>query len=91
MHRDYPVSPVWISIHALCEEGDLDQQQKRKSQSISIHALCEEGDVIRFKLSDGEKISIHALCEEGDRRFCCWCLLRWYFYPRPLRGGRRPL
>ena len=33
-----------ISIHALREEGDLDQQQKRKSQSISIHALREEGD-----------------------------------------------
>ena len=35
-------------------------------------------------------ISIHALCEEGDSR-------RWWgssghadFYPRPLRGGRRP-
>ena len=34
-----------ISIHALREEGDPDQQQKRKSQSISIHALREEGDV----------------------------------------------
>ncbi len=35
-------------------------------------------------------ISIHALCEEGDRT---WTWTSWattYFYPRPLRGGRRP-
>ena len=34
-------------------------------------------------------ISIHALCEEGDStRFVCPCS-HGYFYPRPLRGGRR--
>ena len=34
-------------------------------------------------------ISIHALCEEGDYSFAI-CLSSFaYFYPRPLRGGRR--
>ena len=39
--------------------------------------------------SSRRQISIHALCEEGDyvqRLRCPWTL---YFYPRPLRGGRR--
>ena len=35
-----------ISIHALCEEGDLDMLRANLGGlSISIHALCEEGDV----------------------------------------------
>ena len=33
-----------ISIHALCEEGDLQKQPLHLCGSISIHALCEEGD-----------------------------------------------
>ena len=34
-----------ISIHALCEEGDVSQNHNNTwSKSISIHALCEEGD-----------------------------------------------
>ena len=34
-----------ISIHALREEGDTDQQQTDNRQiTISIHALREEGD-----------------------------------------------
>ena len=45
MVRSYAPFSSQISIHALREEGDLDQQQKRKSQSISIHALREEGDL----------------------------------------------
>ena len=36
---------VVISIHALCEEGDLQVSKTGKIQRISIHALCEEGDV----------------------------------------------
>ena len=42
------------------------------------------GQVFRHDL----RISIHALCEEGDSRFSTLRLLSWYFYPRPLRGGR---
>ena len=33
-----------ISIHALCEEGDLAELQNIMMRAISIHALCEEGD-----------------------------------------------
>ena len=35
----------WISIHALCEEGDQSPVDSLRLLSpISIHALCEEGD-----------------------------------------------
>ena len=34
-------------------------------------------------------ISIHALCEEGDSYALPDRCMRSYFYPRPLRGGRR--
>ena len=34
-----------ISIHALCEEGDLFAFVPFHILAISIHALCEEGDV----------------------------------------------
>ncbi len=34
-------------------------------------------------------ISIHALCEEGDKAFSLMSEPVSYFYPRPLRGGRR--
>ena len=55
-----------ISIHALCEEGDLLHPAARRLLRISIHALCEEGD-LRPKVHDPRRaISIHALCEEGD-------------------------
>ena len=33
-----------ISIHALCEEGDLEQILLASPVGISIHALCVEGD-----------------------------------------------
>ena len=33
-----------ISIHALCEEGDLHVAPDPPRDAISIHALCEEGD-----------------------------------------------
>ena len=33
-----------ISIHALCEEGDLPGRAYGLIYNISIHALCEEGD-----------------------------------------------
>ena len=33
-----------ISIHALCEEGDLHRHDPALHPGISIHALCEEGD-----------------------------------------------
>ena len=38
-----------ISIHALCEEGDLDGRTISSSITISIHALCEEGDCAKAR------------------------------------------
>ena len=35
----------YISIHALCEEGDRKWRRLQDGpEAISIHALCEEGD-----------------------------------------------
>ena len=37
-----------ISIHALCEEGDMrNYLHALEVRAISIHALCEEGDRLR--------------------------------------------
>ena len=38
------ITPQFISIHALREEGDQDQPEQDKPPQISIHALREEGD-----------------------------------------------
>ena len=61
-------------------------------KEISIHALCEEGDQ-GSPVHGGLRgpISIHALCEEGDTAFGTISARPTNFYPRPLRGGRRPL
>ena len=57
---------------------------------ISIHALCEEGDFTTMCISGNPAlISIHALCEEGDEITTRLQGIMVYFYPRPLRGGRR--
>ena len=41
-------------------------------------------------LDPRDQISIHALCEEGDSLCQSWKHSECDFYPRPLRGGRRP-
>ena len=38
------ITLISISIHTLCEEGDILVQGGFKSFDISIHTLCEEGD-----------------------------------------------
>ena len=58
---------VYISIHALREEGDPGSRHPDHPASISIHALREEGDVVGISVSSNQGISIHALREEGDR------------------------
>ena len=56
-----------ISIHALREEGDVDQGDRIAVLiRISIHALREEGDRHGTAVCRGGYISIHALREEGD-------------------------
>ena len=79
----------YISIHALCEEGDQELKEQEPSTATFLstpsarRATLEEHDTTVI-----QQISIHALCEEGDlgaephlNRFLD-------FYPRPLRGGR---
>ena len=56
----------YISIHALCEEGDANLGEQAILKKISIHALCEEGDLGIYQEKQTGAISIHALCEEGD-------------------------
>ena len=61
-------SGLFISIHALREEGDYHEWYGRIKDAISIHALREEGD-LSFGGNKSEKpISIHALREEGDSK-----------------------
>ena len=60
-----------------------------QGHSISIHALCEEGDAVHRSDHGQQPISIHALCEEGDSSGARPYAASGYFYPRPLRGGRR--
>ena len=56
-----------ISIHTLCEEGDLVKKIAEISRIISIHTLCEEGDLCGYATDfENVVISIHTLCEEGD-------------------------
>ena len=55
---------------------------------ISIHALREEGDMVAEISKDRVTISIHALREEGDASTMRRLNPRFYFYPRPPRGGR---
>ena len=58
---------MYISIHALREEGDSDLEAEAHGEGISIHALREEGDY-NGAVPDRRRrtISIHALREEGD-------------------------
>ena len=85
-------SPLFqqISIHALREEGDVQQGTVCVNLfRISIHALREEGDPEDFYCWYPTPISIHALREEGDWPQRCRQRSSSYFYPRPPRGGRR--
>ena len=62
----------------------------KEKHKISIHALREEGDEKMMQLAAPVNlISIHALREEGDDTENCGTSNQDYFYPRPLRGGRR--
>ena len=79
---------LYISIHALREEGDSRRCRCCRSRPISIHALREEGDVTSNGKPVARPISIPALREEGDSRASGSCARASNFYPRPPRGGR---
>ena len=79
-----------ISIHALREEGDLDNVTKGEAKVVflstpSARRATSSGRPARFPVN----ISIHALREEGDFGFSTISTMSSYFYPRPPRGGRR--
>ena len=60
------------------------------SHSISIHVLREEDDRRAVSAASSDiDISIHVLREEDDYQFIDQHIIRWNFYPRPPRGGRR--
>ena len=125
----------YISIHALCEEGDRFQffhkirlgvflstpSARRATLPYFIKKVkvfyfyprplrggrpsgraghgkswiflstpsARRATTMKTTIDRGGKISIHALCEEGDRLKINPFARKSYFYPRPLRGGRR--
>ena len=81
-----------ISIHALREEGDLTTTGQCWQTSVFLSTPSARRATGSKRCSKTNKpISIHALREEGDIP-CGKCLAcRLNFYPRPPRGGRRPL
>ena len=84
---------VWnISIHALREEGDLGAQVRRVVERAFLStpsARRATRDHVQRPLTT--EISIHALREEGDLMSVSFLRSGDYFYPRPPRGGRRPV
>ena len=78
-----------ISIHALCEEGDLDAGACNQDQGYFYPRPLRGGRRAVHRSDHGQQpISIHALCEEGDSRWSASWSRAQNFYPRPLRGGR---
>ena len=69
------VPPAGISIHALCEEGDVHVLMATHNKAISIHALCEEGDsspawtevtTMRFLSTPSARRATHKGSQSGD-------------------------
>ena len=81
-----------ISIHALREEGDIEEFAKfildKKFLSTPSARRATDLNFCRFCFFS---ISIHALREEGDASLSRPTMLISYFYPRPPRGGRLKL
>ena len=70
---------AYISIHALCEEGDLESEFYDVGvQNISIHALCEEGDP-EICCNALQKVNFYPRPLRGGRQrpppITCSCLL----------------
>ena len=78
-----------ISIHALREEGDFAFALAcaRTSAFLSTPS-ARRATATGIQVVHLYNISIHALREEGDAYRLHSGHLRWYFYPRPPRGGR---
>ena len=78
-----------ISIHALCEEGDLPKTYTEYMNMIFLSTPSARRATLRQAIAVQHiLISIHALCEEGDALGGNLMESTGDFYPRPLRGGR---
>ena len=78
-----------ISIHALCEEGDLLLGRRLLLGRISIHALCEEGDLTLAGDAPAEAIFLSTpSARRATSSSRAASSIGTNFYPRPLRGGR---
>ena len=79
-----------ISIHALCEEGDMQATKEIDCTLISIHALCEEGDLFPAAvLASRYKFLSTPSARRATTSKSASLPQTRNFYPRPLRGGRR--
>ena len=81
---------IFISIHALREEGDRNHHTSRYPPPY-FYPRPPRGGRLRLKRWAQKKamISIHALREEGDWLLPVHRCISADFYPRPPRGGRR--
>ena len=80
---------LYISIHALREEGDQKGHTERRRQAISIHALREEGDIPEsYTELDGSVFLSTPSARRATTGLRRCPNLPEDFYPRPPRGGR---
>ena len=79
---------MWISTHALREEGDPSQFLPGMGFVISTHALREEGDGMRCGRISGTSNFYPRPPRGGRPKQSSKTCAILYFYPRPPRGGR---
>ena len=85
-----PITPTYISIHALLAESDFRYVSHMGSfAKISIHALLAESDLVQRHISEVGGISIHALLAESDMLWPVHLARGLDFYPRSPCGERR--
>ena len=58
---------IIISIHALREEGDVNEDGEAVIENISIHALREEGDAVQLTGAGGQ-VDFYPRPPRGGRR-----------------------
>ena len=55
--------------------------------NISIHALVKRATSSSVASAPSQRISIHALVKRATSQRFVWCLVEWYFNPRPRKEG----
>ena len=80
---------IYISIHALREEGDyIDMAFRKKAFAFLSTPSARRATTVSTNRNLSKRISIHALREEGDNLGKQVNCRHQDFYPRPPRGGR---